>query len=148
MSDFVADNYLWIKALHIIFVISWMVGMLYLPRLFVYHADATAEQSRMLEVMERKLIRIIINPAMILSFITGGLLVYQYIDAGAMKTAGWLHTKLTLVFVMSGFHGFLSRCRRKFAKGENKYSAKFYRIINEAPTILMIAIVILVVVKP
>ena len=148
MADFVADNYLWIKALHIIFVISWMVGMLYLPRLFVYHADATAEQAKMLEVMERKLIRIIINPAMIISFILGGLLVYMYIENGAFKTAGWLHTKLTLVFVMAGFHGFLSRCRRKFVKGENKYSAKFYRIINEVPTLLMIAIVILVVVKP
>lgn len=148
MAQFVTDYYLWIKALHIIAVISWMAGMFYLPRLYVYHVNATPEQAKLLVVMERKLLRIIINPAMILSFVFGGLLVYFYIVQDMMKTAGWLHTKIGLVLIMAGLHGFLSGCRKKFERGENARSEKFYRIINEVPVLLMIAIVILVIVKP
>ena len=148
MLNFIVNNYDWLRALHVIAVISWMVGMLYLPRLYVYHVTATGEASEMLKVMERKLLRLIVNPAMIVSFIIGGLMVYMYVANGGFKYAGWLHAKLTLVFIMAGFHGFLSRCRRNFAKDQNKHSAKFYRIINEVPTVLMIAIVILAIVKP
>ncbi len=148
MQQFVSDYYLWIKALHIVAVISWMAGMLYLPRLFVYHVDAKGDAAKMLETMERRLLRIIINPAMILSFIFGGLLVYYYISTGAMKSAGWLHTKLLLVFLLAGLHGFFASARKKFLNGTNTRSAKFYRIMNEVPAVLMIFIVVLAVVKP
>lgn len=148
MAQFVTDYYLWIKALHVIAVISWMAGMFYLPRLYVYHVKASAEQAKLLVVMERKLLKMIINPAMIASFIFGGLLVYMYIYSGGFKTAGWLHTKILLVLFMSGIHGFLAGARKKFERGENKKSEKFWRIFNEVPVVLMIIIVILVVVKP
>jgi putative membrane protein len=134
-----------IKSLHIIFVIAWMCGMLYLPRLFVYHSKAQkgGELDKTLQIMERKLLRIIINPAMILSFIFGFWLIHFIGFSG-----GWLHLKITLVLILAGFHGFLSRWRKDFAAGQNKHSEKFYRIINEVPTLLMIAIVFLVVLKP
>ncbi|MFD2265328.1 protoporphyrinogen oxidase HemJ [Lacibacterium aquatile] len=147
--DFLTAAYPWIKALHIISVISWMAGMFYLPRLYVYHVDAPvgSAQSETFKVMERKLLRFIINPAMIATFIFGGLLlaVPGLID---WKHDGWVHGKLTLVLVMAGFHGFLSRWRKDFAADRNKRSARFYRQMNEIPTVLMILIVILVVVKP
>ena len=144
MSDF----YIWIKALHVIAVISWLAGLLYLPRLYVYHVNATPEQAKMLEVMERKLLRYIMNPAMILTFIFGIILVFWYIDNGAFKTAGWLHAKIALVFCLAGVHGFLSAARKRFADGKNTHSEKFYRMLNEVPTLLMILIIILVIVKP
>lgn len=139
------DLYLIIKSLHIISVIAWMAGMFYLPRLFVYHTGAQkgGELDETLKIMERKLLRIIINPAMILTFIFGFWLIYYIGFSG-----GWLHAKIFLVLVLAGFHGFLAKCRKDFEKGENKRTEKFYRIINEVPTLLAIIIVFLVVLKP
>jgi putative membrane protein len=138
--------YLWLKALHIISVIAWMAGMLYLPRLFVYHcaAEPGSVQSETFKVMERRLMRAIINPAMIATWVFGIWLVWQ----GGWLSASWLHAKLALVIVMSGVHGMLSRYRRDFAADQNRHSERFYRIINEVPTLLMIGIVLLVVIKP
>jgi putative membrane protein len=141
--------YLWVKAFHVIAVISWMAGMLYLPRLFVYHCDAPpgSAQSETFKVMERRLMRAIINPAMIAVWLLGLAMIWL-MGWEAFKQSRWLHAKLVLVLVMSGVHGMLSRYRRDFAADRNRKSQKFYRIINEVPTILMILIVILVVVKP
>ena len=138
--------YEWIKALHIIAVIAWMAGMLYLPRLFVYHCEAESgsEQSETFKIMERRLLKVIINPAMILTWLAGLYLAW----AGHWFSAGWLHAKLVLVLVLSGVHGFFSRWVKDFAAGRNKRSQRFYRFINEVPTLLMVLIVILVVVKP
>ncbi|WP_439528072.1 protoporphyrinogen oxidase HemJ [Pannonibacter sp.] len=140
------DLYLWLKSLHIIAIIAWMAGMLYLPRLFVYHADVPvgSPQSETFKVMERRLLKAIINPAMIAAWILGLWLAYE-LDA---FRDGWFHAKLTLVLVMSGVHGYLSRCVKVFAKDENTRTTRFYRVLNEVPTLLMIGIVILVVVKP
>ena len=138
--------YEWIKALHIIAVIAWMAGMLYLPRLFVYHCEAEigSKQSETFKVMERRLMRAIINPAMIVAWLAGLYLAWS----GHWFSSGWFHGKLALVILMSGVHGFLSRWRKDFEADRNTRSQKFFRIINELPTILMIGIVILVVVKP
>ena len=141
-----SDLYLWLKAFHVIAVIAWMAGMLYLPRLFVYHCDAEpgSKQSETFKVMERRLLRAIINPAMGLTWALGLWLAW---DAGFYKS-GWLHAKLALVLVLSGIHGFLSARVREFAEDRNTYSPRFYRIINEVPAVLMVGIVILVIVKP
>lgn len=149
MSDFILDYYPWIKAFHVVAVISWMAGMLYLPRLFVYHANAPkgGELSETLKIMERRLLRLIINPAMIATFIFGGLMLWANWEA-LMLGAGWMHVKLTFVFVLSAVHGMLAGYRKKFARDENTHSARFYRILNEGPTVLMIGIVILVIAKP
>ena len=138
--------YQWLLAFHIIAVVSWMAGMFYLPRLFVYHcaADAGSIQSETFKVMERRLLRFIMTPAMILTWGLGLWLAWK----GGWFAAPWLHAKLTLVVLMSGVHGACSRYVKDFAADKNRKSAKFYRIINEIPTILMILIVILVVVKP
>ena len=138
--------YEWIKALHIIAVIAWMAGMLYLPRLFVYHCDAEpgSKQSETFKTMERRLLRAIINPAMIVTWLAGLYLALS----GHWFSAGWLHGKLLLVLLLSGVHGFFARCVKDFAADRNHRSQRFYRIINEVPTLLMIGIVILVVVKP
>ena len=138
--------YLWLKAVHVIAVIAWMAGMLYLPRLFVYHCDAPAGsvQSETFKVMERRLLKAIINPAMIVSWAVGLWLVF---DGGWLR-AGWLHGKLLLVVLLSGAHGFLARWVKDFASDANRHSPRFYRFVNEVPTILMIGIVILVIVKP
>jgi protoporphyrinogen IX oxidase len=138
--------YLWAKAFHIIAVISWMAGMLYLPRLFIYHCEAEpgSRQSETFKVMEWRLLTIIINPAMVATWVLGLWLAY---DGGWFK-AGWLHTKLTLVIVLSAVHGFMVRCVRDFGADQNRRSQKFYRILNEVPTVLMIGIVLLVVLKP
>ncbi len=134
-----------IKALHVISVISWMAGLLYLPRLFVYHSQegSSAQLNAVFQEMERKLLRYIMNPAMILTIAFG---LYLALQIGFDFV--WLHIKLTLVVLLVIYHHFLSRCRKNFALGINKYSTKFYRIINEVPTILMIAIVFLVILKP
>ncbi|MFG1273089.1 protoporphyrinogen oxidase HemJ [Xanthobacter flavus] len=138
--------YEWIKALHIIAVIAWMAGMLYLPRLMVYHcaAELGSVQSETFKVMERRLLKAIINPAMIVTWLAGLWLVYE----GGWYKAGWFHAKFALVLAMSAMHGFLVRWVREFAEDRNKRPARFYRIANEVPTLLMIGIVILVVVKP
>jgi putative membrane protein len=138
--------YDWIKAFHVIAVIAWMAGMLYLPRLFVYHCEAEAgsAQSETFKVMERRLLRIIINPAMIVTWVLGLWLAW----GESLFTARWLHGKLALVLVMSGVHGLFARWVRDFALDRNHRPAKFYRLMNELPTLLMIGIVILAVVKP
>ena len=138
--------YLWFKALHIIAVIAWMAGMLYLPRLFVYHCEAPvgSVQSETFKVMERRLLRAIINPAMIATWAFGLWLAW---DAGFFSDA-WLHAKLLLVVALSAVHGLLARYVSDFAQDRNTRPQRFYRIINEVPTVLMILIVILVVVKP
>ncbi|MEP9374555.1 protoporphyrinogen oxidase HemJ [Mesorhizobium sp. KR1-2] len=144
---FAPENlYLWIKAIHVIAVISWMAGMLYLPRLFVYHADAQpgSVQSETFKVMERRLLRGIINPAMILTWVFGLWLAWK----GFGFHGGWLHAKIALVVLMSGVHGYLSASVRRFAEDRNAKPARHWRIVNEIPTVLMIVIVILVVVKP
>jgi len=138
--------YLWLKAFHVIAVIAWMAGMLYLPRLFVYHctAEVGSKQSDTFKMMERRLLRAIINPAMVATWALGLWLAW---DGGFLR-AGWLHGKLVLVLILSGLHGFLTRCVREFAEDRNVRSQKFYRILNEVPALLMVGIVILVVVKP
>jgi len=138
--------YEWLKAFHVIAIIAWMAGMLYLPRLFVYHCEAEpgSKQSETFKVMERRLLKAIINPAMIVSWVLGIWLVWQ----GGWYLSGWFHAKLVLVLALSGMHGAFSRWVADFAADKNRHSQKFYRIINEVPTILMIGIVLLVVVKP
>ncbi|HUI15043.1 MAG TPA: protoporphyrinogen oxidase HemJ [Xanthobacteraceae bacterium] len=143
--------YQWIKAFHIIAVIAWMAGMLYLPRLFVYHcaAESGSVQSETFKVMERRLLRGIINPAMILTWLFGLWLAWYGPDSRyGWFASGWLDAKLVLVLALSGLHGLLARWRKDFAADKNRHSQRFYRIINEVPTILMIGIVILAVVKP
>jgi len=138
--------YEWIKALHVIAVISWMAGMLYLPRLFVYHCEAEpgSKQSETFKLMERRLLRAIINPAMIVTWLAGLYLVW----AGHWYASPWFHAKFLLVLVLSGVHGFFARFVKDFAADRNSRSQKFYRVINEVQTVLMILIVILVIVKP
>ena len=135
-----------LKSLHLISIISWMAGMLYLPRLYVYHADAEvgSDKSETFKVMERKLLRLIINPAMIASWVFGLWLAYL-LDAW---TQPWLHAKFTLLIFMQIAHAFLARHRRQFEKDANQKPAKYYRWLNEAPTLLMIGIVFVVVLKP
>jgi protoporphyrinogen IX oxidase len=138
--------YEWIKALHVIAIISWMAAMLYLPRLFVYHCDAEkgSKQSETFKIMERRLLRFISNPAMIVAWLTGLWLVW----AGGFHKAGWFMAKFALVLAMSAAHGFFAKWVREFAQDRNTRPARFYRIANEVPTILMIVIVALVIVKP
>lgn len=138
--------YDWLKALHVVAVIAWMAGMLYLPRLFVYHCEAEpgSKQSETFKVMERRLLRGIINPAMIVTWMVGLYLAV----IGHWYAAGWFQVKFMLVLVMSAVHGFLSARVRDFSLDRNIRSQRFYRFINEVPTILMIGIVILVIVKP
>jgi putative membrane protein len=138
--------YLWIKAFHVVAVIAWMAGMLYLPRLFVYHCDAEpgSKQSETFKIMERRLLRAIMLPAMIVTWVLGLGLVYE----GGWIRDGWFHGKLLLVLAMSALHGVFSRWVKNFAADKNTHSHKFYRIINEVVTVLLIAIVVLVVVKP
>ena len=145
MSRFISDWYLWLKALHVISVIAWMAGLLYLPRLFVYHCEAApgSAQSETFKVMERRLLRAIMNPAMIAAFVFGGLmLVVQD------WRQGWLHGKLLLVAAMTVLHHLFALWRKDFAADRNTRPARFYRLMNEVPTLLMIAIVVLVIVKP
>src|SRR3984885_3962613 len=142
LSDYID----WIKAFHVIAVIAWMSGMLYLPRLFVYHTETKpgSESSERFKVMERRLLRGIVNPSMIAVWILGPLLAWltgTYLDL-------WLQMKVVLVIGMSGIHGFYARCVKDFAADRNTRSARFYRIINEVPALLMVLIVILVIVQP
>ena len=138
--------YEWIKALHIIAVIAWMAGMLYLPRLFVYHCDAPpgSPQSETFKVMEHRLLTFIMTPAMAVTWILGIALVLQ----GGFIGATWFHIKFVLVVLMTALHGVFAYWVNEFSLGRNAHPAKFYRIINEVPTIILILIVILAVVKP
>ena len=148
MSEFIITHYLWFKALHVIAVISWMAGLLYLPRLFVYHADAAkgSELSEKFKVMEFRLLRYIMSPAAIATWLFGGLMLYGNWDG--IMAQHWMHAKLTLVVLLTGFHHACMAWRKKFARDENTKSAKFFRMVNEIPTLIMIGIVILVIVKP
>jgi putative membrane protein len=138
--------YLWIKSLHVVAIIAWMAGMLYLPRLFVYHCDAPqgSPQSETFKVMERRLLKAIINPAMIAAWVLGLYLAYE----GGWFRSGWLHGKLALVLAMSAVHGLYARWVKDFAADRNTRPARFYRLWNEVPTLLLVGIVILVIVKP
>jgi putative membrane protein len=146
MAAMLAPWYDWIKAAHVISAIAWMAGMLYLPRLFVYHCDAEpgSKQSETFKVMEWRLLKAIINPAMTAAWIFGLVLVW----IGDWLTAPWMLTKFALVIAMSAIHGFLAGRVRDFAADRNTFSPRFYRVINEVPAVLMIGIVILVIVKP
>lgn len=141
-----ADYYLTFKALHLIAVISWMAGLLYLPRLFVYHTHTLPgkeDYDRFL-TMERRLLRGIMNPAMMVTFLLGIILMV----ITEPWHSGWFHAKLTLLFVLAGAHGFMAKCYKEFLRGENRRTEKFYRCFNELPAVLMVIIVLLAVVKP
>ena len=143
--------YDWIKAFHVIAVIAWMAGMLYLPRLFVYHCEAPkgSAQSETFKVMERRLLRGIVNPAMIATWVFGLSLAWLGPDSRyGWFASGWLQAKIVLVLALSALHGFFARWVKDFSADRNRHSQKFYRIINEVPTVIMIAIVLLVVLKP
>jgi putative membrane protein len=138
--------YLWLKALHVVAIIAWMAGMLYLPRLFVYHCDAPkgSIQSETFKIMERRLLKAIINPAMIAAWVLGLVLVWQ----GGWLASGWLHAKVALVLGLSAVHGMLAKQVKIFAADRNTRPARYFRILNEVPTLLMVVIVVLVIVKP
>jgi putative membrane protein len=145
---FLSSFYPWTKAFHIISLIAWMAGMLYLPRLYVYHCEVRpgSVDSERFKVMERRLLRQIINPAMIATWAFGVLLV---LTPGILNwSAGWWYVKLMAVLLLSGFHGGLSKWRRDFLEDRNTRPQRFYRIANEVPTVLMVVIVIMVVVRP
>ena len=141
-----SNLYLWIKVLHILAIISWMAGMLYLPRLFVYHAEAPrgSPQARTFVVMERRLMRAIMLPTLLVTWITGLTLAVQ----GGFVHTGWFHAKFALVIALSAVHGCFAKIQKGLTEETNRHGSRFFRIVNEAPTVLMIAIVILVVFKP
>lgn len=138
--------YLWLKSLHIIALVAWMAALLYLPRLFVYHADAPAgsPQSETFKVMERRLLKAIMTPAMIATWVFGLALAWEI---GAFRS-GWLQAKLALVLLLSGLHGHMAAVVRRFAEDRNSRSGRYYRILNEVPTVALVLIVLLVVFKP
>ena len=148
MIELTGEVYLWVKALHMISVMAWMAGMLYLPRLFVYHCDAElgSELSETLKVMEGRLLRLIINPAMISSWVFG--LTMLVVSGDVLWSQPWMIIKLVCVVFMSIAHGEMAKWRKDFEADRNTRSQKFYRIANEAPTILMIVIIIMVIVQP
>ena len=141
------DYFLWYKSIHIISVISWMAAMLYMPRLFMYHTRAKrdSEMDKTFQIMELRLLRIIMNPALLLTYFFGLLTAYIY---GFEALGMWFHLKMLAVLMLTVFHGLLAKWRKDFSQGKNIRSEKFYKIINEVPTILMVFAVILVVVKP
>ncbi|MCB9959153.1 MAG: protoporphyrinogen oxidase HemJ [Rhodospirillaceae bacterium] len=145
--DFLNEHYLTLKALHVISVIAWMAGLFYLPRLFVYHCSAPvgSAQSETFKVMEAKLLRIIMNPAMIASWLFGILMLVA--QPGWLHD-GWLHVKLLAVLLLTGLHMVFARWRRAFAQDRNTRPERFYRIANEGPTVLLIVIVFMVILKP
>lgn len=140
------ETYQWLKVLHIVAVISWMAGLFYLPRLFVYHTQVApgSETSELFKVMERRLLNAIMHPAMVVSVVVG-LILFIELDAWHQ---GWVHIKLTFAAIMVAFHFYLAKCRTAFKDDKNQKSEKFYRMINEIPTLGMIVIVIMVIVKP
>ncbi|MGB1466378.1 MAG: protoporphyrinogen oxidase HemJ [Alcanivorax nanhaiticus] len=145
--QFALDHFLWIKAIHLIAVICWFAGIFYLPRLFVYHAMAEDQISKdRFKIMERKLYRGIMNPSMIITVVLGLWMFMANMEA--YKGSGWMHAKLTLVFLLIGYHHVCLAYMKKFANDANTKSDKFYRIFNEIPVFLLVAIVILVIVRP
>lgn len=148
MIELSGTAYLWVKALHVISVIAWMAGLLYLPRLFVYHTQVTPDSptSVIFKTMEKRLMTAIMHPAMASSVVFGGLLLFGLGDAA--WTMGWLYAKLAGVVGLVAAHFYLASCVADFAHDNNRHSERFYRIINEVPTALMIGIVIFVIVKP
>jgi protoporphyrinogen IX oxidase len=148
MLEALDPYYLWIKAFHIIAVIAWMAGMLYLPRLYVYHAEVApnSPESAKFKVMERRLLKAIVNPAMLATWLLGITLALTPASGGFGQP--WLHAKLALVLGLSALHGVFARWQREFAKDGNRHTQQFYRVWNEVPAVLMVGIVILVVVKP
>jgi putative membrane protein len=147
MAEFLLASYLWLKAFHVISFIAWMAGMLYLPRLYVYHAGVEhgSPQAETFKVMEMRLLRFIMTPAMISTFLFGALML---LANPALFSGGWLHVKLLAVLILAGIHGLFAKWRKDFSAGKNTRTAKFYKIWNEVPTILLILIVIMAVVKP
>jgi putative membrane protein len=147
MQDFLLANYLWLKALHIIAVIAWMAGMLYLPRLFVYHHQAQkgGEAEKLFAVMERRLLKFITTPALIAVWLFAGLMIFA--NQGLLASS-WFHAKLAAVIGISGLHGYFAAAQKKFERGERPMSEKFWRMTNEGPTLLMIIAAILAVLKP
>jgi putative membrane protein len=140
------SGYLWVKVLHIVAMVAWMAGLLYLPRLFVYHAGvpADSDQARTFIVMERRLMRMIMLPALLVTWASGLVLAVL----GGFLGQGWLHGKLLLVMVLTAAHGYFGHLRKGFAQDANRHSVAFYRVVNELPTLVLIGIVILVVLKP
>ena len=146
--DALSVFYPWTKALHVISMVAWTAGMFYLPRLYVYHCDMQpgSRESERFKVMEYRLLKQIINPAMIATWVFGILLV---LTPGVIDwTSGWWHVKLTAVLLMSGFHGAMSKWRREFMEDRNKRSHRYYRFANEVPTLLLMVIVVMVIVRP
>jgi putative membrane protein len=141
--------YEWVKAFHVVALIAWMAALLYLPRLFVYHAGVAvgSESSETFKVMERRLLKAIMTPAMIATWLLGLYMIW-YNGLDWLRESAWFHAKLTLVVILSGLHGWFAGMVRGFAEDRNTRSAVFYRVINEAPTVIMIAVVILAIVKP
>jgi putative membrane protein len=146
MIGFLGGVYLWVKALHLVAVIAWMAGLLYLPRLFVYHCDAApgSDKSETFKVMERRLLRAIMNPAMIVTWVLG-LMLFAHLGAWQF---GWMHGKLLMVVGLTFVHHMLAKDRKAFAADANAKSARYFRILNEAPTVMMIVAVVLVIVRP
>ena len=141
--------YLVVKAFHLIAVIAWMAGLLYLPRLYVYHALSKrgSQQSETFKVMERRLLRAITTPAMLAAWGFGLILIF-YFGVIDWSQDGWFHAKLVLVILLTAYHGALGRWRREFDNDANKHNATFYRVVNEIPTLIMVLVVLLVIVKP
>jgi putative membrane protein len=140
------EAYLWIKAVHVMAVMSWMAGLFYLPRLFVYHADAEpgSQLSETLKVMERRLLRAIMHPAAVVTWVLGLVMAVS----GGLWTEGWFQVKAVLVVLLTATHFYLAHCQKIFARDANTRNGKFYRVLNEVPTLLMIGIVLMVVPKP
>jgi putative membrane protein len=147
MQELLLQNYLWVKSIHIIAVMAWMAGLLYLPRLFVYHSQTEkgSDVSETLKIMERKLLRLIMNPAMIVSWIFGLLMLWAN---PALLSNGWMHVKLTAIILLTVVHMVFAKWRKNFEAEENTRAHKFFRIWNEAPTLLMVVIVIMAVAEP
>lgn len=147
IREFLLAHYLAVKAAHIVFIIAWMAGMMYLPRLFVYHHQATAggEAERFFLTMERRLLKGIISPAMTAVWLLGAAMLYA---DPKLLTAPWMHVKLTMAVIISGIHGYYAGAYRKFARGERPQSERFWRVMNEVPFLAMIVIVVMVIVRP
>lgn len=144
-----ANAYLWVKVLHILAIVSWMAGLLYLPRIFVYHTqcETASATDKMFQTMELRLYRYIMTPAMIVAW-TSGLVLAWILGAGGTSSFGWFWIKIASVLTMSAIHGRLGWHRRQFAQGRNRFSGRYFRVLNEVPTLLLVIIVVMVVVKP